>query len=55
MSSVYAIPCIFNVEELSLFGVALALVYSASVLALLISLLTCRANYKTHFSAGGKF
>ena len=41
----------FNITELSLFGVPLALV--VPLLALMELLLTCRA-YETKFAAGGK-
>ena len=44
----FQLAAAFNVEEPSLFGVG-----SASALALLGFLLTCRA-YKTKFTAGGK-
>ena len=47
----FQLAAAFNVEELSLFGVTL--VGSASALALLGFLLTCRA-YKAKFTAGGK-
>ena len=45
----FQLAATFNVEELSLFGVTLAL----AMLALLGFLLTCRA-YKTKFTAGSK-
>ena len=46
------LAAIFNIEELSLFGVTFS-IGNASVLALLGFLLTCW-TYKTKFTAGGK-